>query len=88
MPSIFEGARKMKPTQRHRNAIWECMLGTVYAQNDAAEIKYFDYDWDAARKFAGVDEPGRDPRVAKDQRGSARHDGPRKGQSVLYVIKR
>jgi len=60
----FEGATRRPPTLKHRPAIWECMLGTVYAQNDAGEVQYFDYRWDDARAFAGVT-PERDPRVAK-----------------------
>ena len=64
----YAGAPKKKPTLKHRPAIWECMLGTVYAMNDDREVKYFDYDWDAARAFAGVDESGRDPRVFKNTR--------------------
>lgn len=49
----FAGGRKAKPTKSHRPAIWECMLGTVYA-SDGTETRYFDYRWDDAREFAGV----------------------------------
>ena len=56
--------RKANPTRKHRAAIWECMLGTVYAMNDAGEVRYFDYKWDEAVAFAGVT-PERDPRTAK-----------------------
>jgi len=42
------------PTRGHRPALWECMLGTVYALNEAGECKYFDYDHTAAAAFAGV----------------------------------
>ena len=42
-------------TKKHIPLIWECMLGTVYAQDPVTrEVKYFDYDWDGARKFAQV----------------------------------
>lgn len=42
-------------TKKHIPLIWECMLGTVYAQNPVTrEIKYFDYDWEGARLFAQV----------------------------------
>jgi hypothetical protein len=58
--------RRMKPTQKHRPAVWECMLATVYAMNDAGEVRYFDYDWDAAVEWAGVREDGRDPRTFKN----------------------
>ena len=47
-------ARRMKPTKKHRPAIWEGMLGTVYAMNEAGETKYFDYDWDDAKAHAGI----------------------------------
>lgn len=60
----FHGATRRPPTLKHRPAIWECMLGTVYAQNDAGEVQYFDYRWDDAKAFAGVT-PDRDPRVAR-----------------------
>ena len=88
------GVRK-PPTKKHRPAIWESMLGTVNAMNDAQQVKYFDYDWDAARAFAGVS-PDRDPRVAKFTREHARyrwHNGsinatqPRAGQWTLWVTK-
>lgn len=60
----FDGATRRPPTNKHRPAIWECMLGTVYAMDDQGEVRYFDYRWDEARAFAGVS-PDRDPRVAK-----------------------
>lgn len=87
----FHGARKMKPTKKHRPAIWECMLGTVYARNPDGVTRYFDYDWDGAREFAGVDTPDADPRVARVPRpssgfyGSA--DGPVPGRLTLYVVR-
>lgn len=88
---------KKNPTKKHRPAIWENMLGTVYARNDAGETRYFDYDWYAAREFAGVDEEGRDPRVARltdSVRRAAGYFGgagtmaPRDGQVILWVRKR
>lgn len=79
----------MKPTQKHRPAIWENMLGTVYARNAAGEVRYFDYKWNDARAFAGVDVEGADPRVWKTRdRVSA---GPHsehtisRGKLVLYL---
>jgi hypothetical protein len=81
---LTDGARKMNPTKKHRIAMWENMLGTVYARNDAGETKYFDYDWAAAREFAGVDQADRDPRVMRAPRNYG-DGGPRKGQYVLYV---
>lgn len=42
-------------TKKHIPLIWECMLGTVYAQDPVTrKIEYFDYDWEGARKFARV----------------------------------
>ena len=82
--------RKMKPTLKHRPAIWECLLGTVNAMNDAGEVKYFDYDWAGACEFAGVDESGRDPRHFRSDGSYSVGDGYdtiRKGQFVLYVRK-
>lgn len=46
--------RKMKPTKRHRPAIWECILGAVFAMNENREVKYFDYDHEGAKEFGGI----------------------------------
>lgn len=82
----FAGARRMKPTLKHRAAIWECLLATVYARNAAGEVRYFDYDWDAAREFAGVALEGSDPRVWRSDRAYSAGDYTiRKGQPVLYL---
>lgn len=84
----FEGARKMKPTQKHRAAMWEGMLGTVYARNAEGKVKYFDYDWAGAREFAGVEVEGADPRLARFDgmtRVAPEGYGPRRGQWVLFV---
>jgi len=90
----FEGAVKKKHTKKHRPAVWECFLGTVFALNDQGECKYFDYDWDKARKFAGVSKD-RDPRLS---RASGRETNyiksgdewanPRKTKMVLWVLKK
>ena len=81
--------RRMKPTQKHRRAIWEGILGTVYAQNPQGEIKYFDYKWDEAKTFAGI-ENGRDYRTWKYETSHFRYPGspdyPRKNQLVLFII--
>ena len=34
----FYAARKMRPTLKHTPAIWECLLGTVYARNAQGEV--------------------------------------------------
>lgn len=83
-------ATKLPPTRKHRTAVWECMLATVYARNDAGEVRYFDYDWDAALAFAGVT-PERDPRVAKasfDSLTGARYaDMPRaRKRTALFIL--
>lgn len=91
---IFIGitAPNKKPTLDHRPAVWECLLGTVYAMNDAYETRYFDYDHQAALEFAGVNEEDRDPRIAKHTRwcrwADRPTDNPRPNQTVLWVRKR
>ena len=80
----FTGARKAKPTKRHRPAIWENMLGAVYACNDKGEVRYFDYRWDEARAFAGADREDADLRVARCSRFYF-PDGPRAGKMVLWI---
>lgn len=87
----FAGARKAKPTQKHRPAIWEGILGAVYAMNDANQVQYFGHDWDGAREFAGVTED-RDLRLhRKNERVSYTGLGddrePRQGQWVLWVTR-
>lgn len=51
---IRMAARKMSPTQKHRPAITMGLLGTCYGINAAGEVKYFDYDWMGALRYAGV----------------------------------
>lgn len=91
----FLGAkcRKMAATRSHRPAIWENMLGTVYALNAEGECRYFDYDHAGALAFAGVDvtnEAG-DNRLAKNPGGVSyvrkgpSYSDPRRGQLVLWV---
>lgn len=80
-------APKKKPTQNHRPAIWENMLGTVYAMNEEGETKYFDYDYQAANEWAGID-PDRDLRWFKNMfnvRWSNGSGDPRKGKVVLWI---
>ncbi len=52
--SFQRAARRMEPTRQHRAAIWECMLGTVYAMNAAGEVEYFDYDFEKALAHVGA----------------------------------
>ena len=70
----FAGGVKAKNiTQRHRRLIWECMLGTVYAEDPTdkdinREEKYFDYDYAAAHLHAKVSQCT-DLRICKPYRG-------------------
>lgn len=67
-PMTLRDAMRMastkKPTQKHRPAVWECMLGTVYAY-DGNKIKYFDYDHEGALAYAGINWESEDLRWAK-----------------------
>lgn len=82
--------KKMAPALTHRPAIWENMLGTVYALNDLGECQYFDYDYDAAKAFAGIADD-RDVRIARAPRGlswiqkGCTEANPRRGKLVLWV---
>ncbi len=102
MPSLVKSIRrfdvmclKAKPTLKHRPAVWECMLGTVYAMNAAGDCQYFDYDWPAALKFAGVTgKPEQDARFAANLRnvqwvkkGDYTHANPRVGKFCLWILK-
>ena len=48
---------KQRPSYAHRVAIFECILGTVYAVNEQGEVKYFDYDSSGAHEWAGITDP-------------------------------
>lgn len=89
--SPFGSAPRQRPTRQHKLAIWECMLGTVYAMNGDGEVRYFDFDYAAARAFAGVDVEGSDPRVAKTERYTytrgPSHMEPRTGQLALWIVR-
>jgi hypothetical protein len=85
--------RSMKPTGQHRPAVWENMLGTVFAMNDDHKVQYFDYDHESALAFAGVT-ADRDPRLARaDALGRVpRYDddpskNPRPNQTVLWITR-
>ena len=75
-------ALKAAPTRSHVPALWECLLGTVYARNAQGETRYFDYDHEGALAFAGVHQEGADVRLA---RAKVRMTGIRRGQLVLWV---
>ena len=85
--------RKMKPTMRHRVAITNGILGTVYAINAEGVCKYFDYDYAGARAYAGLD-TARDIRLAKPPRKGERHvtkgateANPRDDERCLWVLR-
>lgn len=78
--------KNAKPTKRHRLAIWENILGTVYACNDQGVVKYFDYDYESAKQFSGVSQE-RDPRLYKNSVNYQQHNKPRVGQLVMYIRK-
>ena len=83
---------KLPPTLKHRPAIWECMLGTVYATNDQGETEYFDYDYEAAIKHCGFDET-RDPRIFKNRQHVRWSNGkdyagdPPVGKRVVWILR-
>jgi len=81
-------ARKMKPTKRHRPAVWEGILGAVYAMNAQRQTRYFDYDWPGALQWAGYSEDN-DPRVWRfDQHvryADDPLDNPTRGRLVLWL---
>ena len=61
--SPFEGGRKTtRVTKKHKPLVWEKLLGTVFASRagdkrvTSSNVEYFDYDWEAARRYAGVDQ--------------------------------
>ena len=72
--------QKKKNTKNHRPAMWEGILATVYAMNSKKEIKYFDYKYEEAKKFA---ELGDDLRVWKSEWHWV--GGPAKGDWVLWT---
>ena len=81
-----------KPTLQHRPAVWECMLGTVYALNDEGECRYFDYDHEGALAFAGVAgdidvrlHKGTVDRSCGYVRSGRTEANPRVGKRVLWV---
>ncbi|MCX7592745.1 MAG: hypothetical protein N2235_03075, partial [Fischerella sp.] len=84
----FAGGKKATTiTRKHVPLVWENMLGTVYARDPLKgsdqEPEYFDYDWDAARKYARVDQCS-DLRI---YRTKVSYQGyPRAGKLALWGI--
>lgn len=85
----FGGDKKTSTvTKQHRPLIWENMLGTVFASKfgDAKsklQPKYFDFNWDNAREYAGVDKCD-DLRISKNKTAYQSYDMPRVNQMVLW----
>lgn len=79
-------ARVMKPTLKHRPVIWGGILGTVYASN-GVRTEYFDYDYDAAKEFAGITE-GSDLRVYphKERIAYPGVKGLDRGRKALWIL--
>jgi len=86
-PMEPKGVRRMPPSKKHRPALWENILGTLYAYNGEA-VQYFDFDWLGAQDYAGVNDDC-DPRLYKAKR-RARWPGnctPPSNQLVLWILK-
>lgn len=79
-----------KPTSNHRPAIWENMLGTVFAMNDEGKIKYFDYKIEDAKEYANIKNK-KDIRIFKNEKKirytNDEEKNPRINQTVLWVEK-
>lgn len=54
----------MRPTRRHQPVLTFGILGTVYGISPTGEVKYFDYDWDAAIEWADLEREDTDLRFA------------------------
>jgi hypothetical protein len=65
------------------------MLGTVYAMDpDTKAVRYFDYDYDAARAYAKIDN-ATDLRISRNKRSvaySVTGENPYVGQIALWGI--
>ena len=70
-------------TQKHRALLWENMLGTVRSRNPDGEVRYHDYDYEAAHAWIELDKYT-DLRVCRAKYET--QDGPRAGRFALYGI--
>lgn len=83
--------KPMPPTQDHRPVMWENMLGGVNAMNEDREVEYFDYDYEDAAEFGGVDD-GNDVRIGKKKRNVSYSkagfpsDEPPSGKPVVWIV--
>jgi len=80
-------AHKAPPTKKHVPAIWEGLLGTVYAQSPDGVVRYFDYNYEAARAWAGLSTAAAPSVDIRCGRSPSRwgSEGPRRGQIALWV---
>lgn len=94
VPHPFAGGVKhSRVTAAHVPLVWENMLGTVYARSPKGEVKYFDYDWDAAHAHADVSK-AQDLRIFRVPKAASttgyKHGGgmdrPRRGQLALWGV--
>lgn len=77
-------------TQKHKPIVWENMLGTVYSRNAEKQVKYHDYNYEAAHAHARTHEFS-DLRVAKSKHdyrmgNNSMPEGPRKGRYALWGV--
>ena len=90
MEFLLEGLEysKKKPTLKHRPAIWENILGTIFASDRKGNSEYFDYNYIEAREFAKLQKT-RDIRVYPyDGRpiGIRKEHKPKIGHSVIWIL--
>jgi hypothetical protein len=79
--------KRQRPTLEHEPAIWENMLGAIYAANPAGVVKYFDYKWEEAKEWARISE-GQDPRLWRDRYGEKRSIHWSQERKLTLYIKR
>jgi len=77
-------ARRMRPTQQHRPALWENMLGTVYAADAQRDVRYCDYRYNEAVAHVGAHRDVRCWRLSHSI--SVGGDHIPKGKLVWFVI--
>lgn len=82
--------KKIRPTLKHRAAMWEGMFGAVYAMNDQGVIRYWDYDYEGAKVWAGITNE-RDIRIFKCPRSHRiyRNDGYvlNENRRAVFILK-
>jgi len=88
MKPFLNAPKKSSATQRHVALVWENMFGTVYARSPKGRVEYFDYDIEAAHRFADVANVT-DLRVVKagTRNWADGYQAPRRTQLVLVGIR-